>query len=236
MTMTLADQMRLLSMVDVFDPLSSEEMEELARRAPDTHLQEGEVFLSPWERPAERLYVLKVGQVQIYEVNHHIGKETVLSVVDGGNIFGEMALTAQQMPGVYARATKPSVVSSLGRKDLERLILGNPEVGLRLVRRLSERLLESETRLAELIGKDVLGRLASTILRLADSEGVFTDEGTMVSGRYTNEQLGALIGAKRVAVSRAFKLLREAGAAEKKQRRIYVRDRKILERFAQGER
>jgi DNA-binding transcriptional regulator YhcF (GntR family) len=58
----------------------------------------------------------------------------------------------------------------------------------------------------------------------------------MVSGRYTNEQLGALIGAKRVAVSRAFKLLREAGAVETKQRRIYVRDREILERIAQGER
>jgi CRP/FNR family transcriptional regulator len=234
--MTLAEQMRLLAMVDIFEPLSPEELEDLARRAPDRHLQEGETFLSPTDR-AERLYVLKVGQAQIYEVDPHNGKESVLSVVEAGNIFGEMALTAQRMPGVYARATKPSVLSYIGRKDLERLILSNPEVGLRLVRRLSERLLETETRLAEFVSKDVPGRLASTILRLADREGVLTEEGTtMVSGRYTNEQLGALIGAKRVAVSRAFKLLREAGAVETKQRRIYVRDREILERIAQGER
>jgi CRP/FNR family transcriptional regulator, cyclic AMP receptor protein len=234
MAMTLAEQMRLLAMVDIFEPLSREELEELARRAPDRHLQEGETFLSSGDR-TERLYVLKVGQAQIYEVDPHNGKETVLSVVEAGNIFGEMALTAQRMPGVYARATKPSVLCSLGRKDLEYLILSNPDVGLRLVRRLSERLLEAETRLAEFVSKDVPGRLASTILRLADREGVFTDEGTMVSGRYTNEQLGTLIGAKRVAVSRAFKLLREAGAVETKQRRIYVRDREILERIAQGE-
>jgi CRP/FNR family transcriptional regulator, cyclic AMP receptor protein len=235
MAMMLAEQMRLLAMVDVFEPLSPTELEELARRAPDTHLKEGEDFLRPWER-GERLYVLKVGQAQIYEVDPHNGKESVLSVVEQGNIFGEMALTAQRMPGVYARATKPSVVSSLGRKDLEQLILSNPEVGLRLVRRLSERLLEAETRLAELISKDVPGRLASTILRLADREGVRTEEGTMISGRYTNEQLGSLIGASRVAVSRAFKAFREAGAVEVERRRIYIRNREILERIAQRKR
>jgi CRP/FNR family transcriptional regulator len=165
-------------------------------------------------------------------VGPHNGKESVLSVVEAANIFGEMALTAQRITGVWARATKPSVVSSLGRKDLERLILSNPEVGLRLVRRLSERLLEAETRLAEFVSKDVAGRLASTILRLADGEGVLTEEGTLVSGRYTNERLGSMIGAKRVAVSRAFKLLRKAGAVEVRRRRIYVKDREVLERIA----
>jgi CRP-like cAMP-binding protein len=233
--MTLGEQMRLLAMVDIFEPLSPEELEDLARRAPDTHLQEGEVFVAPLEH-GERLYVLKVGQAQIYEVDPHNGKETMLSMVEAGQIFGEMALTAQRrMPGVYAKATKPSVVCSLRRKDLEYIILSNPEVGLRLVRRLSEQLLEAETRLAEFTNKDVVGRLASTILRLVDREGVLTEDGTMISGRYTNEQLGAMIGAKHVAVSRALKFLREAGAAEKKQRRIYVRDRQILERIAQGE-
>src|SRR5919107_1033135 len=188
MAMTLGEQMRLLSVVDVFEPLSQEELEELARRAPDTHLPEGEVFLAPLEH-GERLYVLKVGQAQIYEVDPHNGKETMLSIVEAGQIFGEMALTAQRrMPGVYAKATKPSVVCSLRRKD-------------------------------------VVGRLASTILRLVGREGVLTEDGTMISGRYTNERLGAMIGAKHVAVSRALKFLREAGAAEKKQRRVYVRDR-----------
>jgi len=52
--MTLGEQMRLLAMVDIFEPLSPEELEELARRAPDTHLQEGEVFLAPLEH-SERL-------------------------------------------------------------------------------------------------------------------------------------------------------------------------------------
>jgi CRP/FNR family transcriptional regulator, cyclic AMP receptor protein len=232
--MPLREQIRLLSMVDVFEPLSEEELEALSRRAPDTHVQEGEVFLRPWDR-AERLYVLKRGRVELYEVNGR-GEELTLSLVEGGNIFGEMALTGQQLSdNIYARALEPSVVCFLGRKDLEQLILSNPEVGLRLVRRLSERLREAELRLAEITRKDVRARLASLILRLVSKEGVRTAEGIRLATRYTHQGLGAMIGAKRVAVSRALSRLRAAGAVEVKQRHIYLRDQETLERIASEE-
>jgi DNA-binding transcriptional regulator YhcF (GntR family) len=47
--------------------------------------------------------------------------------------------------------------------------------------------------------------------------------------------LGTMIGAKRVAVTRAFKCLREAGAVDV-QRRIQVKDIDALERIAEEER
>ncbi len=50
MTMALDEQVRLLSLVDVLEPLSREVLEELGRRAPDTHLREGEIFLKRLER------------------------------------------------------------------------------------------------------------------------------------------------------------------------------------------
>ena len=234
MQMPLREQIRLLSMVDVFEPLSQEGLDALARRAPDTYVQEGEVFLRPWDQ-GERLYVLKRGRAQLYEVNDK-GEELIFSVVEGGNIFGEMALSGQQLSNnLYARALEPSVVCFLRRRDLEQLILGSPEVGLRLVRRLSEQLREAELRLAELTRKDVLARLANLILRLISKEGVMTAEGIRLATRYTHVGLGAMIGAKRVAVSRALGRLREAGAVEVKERHIYLKDRNALERIASEE-
>ena len=47
MPMTMQRQVRLLSMVDVLGPLSPEELEDLAKRVPDTHLEEGGVLYSP---------------------------------------------------------------------------------------------------------------------------------------------------------------------------------------------
>ncbi len=230
MKITLGEQVRLLSMVDVFEPLSPEELEEIGRRAPDVFLDEGKVFVAPWDA-GERLFVLKRGRVQVYEVTPE-GEEITLSVVEGGNMFGQMALTGQELSGVYARAMVPSVICSLTRRDLEQIILNHPEVGLRLVRHLSRQLREAETQMADLIHKGVPARLASLIVRLVESEGVMTKEGAMVASRYTHERLGTMIGAKRVAVTRAFNILRQEGAVELKQRHIYIRDMKTLKRIA----
>lgn len=230
MPMPLHEQMRLLSMVEVLEALSPEELKELGRRAPDTFLDQGEIFIMPQEE-GERLFVLKKGRAQVYQIDPN-GEEITLSVIEGGNIFGEMALTGQSLSGVYARALEPSVVCSLRRADIERIILSHPEVGLRLVRRLSERLRETEIRLAEIVNKSVLARLAGLILRLADREGVMTKEGIMVPTRYTHERLGTMIAAKRVAVTRAFNHLRQAGAVEVRQRHIHIKDREALKRIA----
>ena len=171
----LEEEVRLLSMVDVLEPLSEEELEELARRAPDTNLEQGEIFYTPDER-GEKLFLLKKGRVRVYRVDPE-GQELTLSVAEGGTILGEMALTGQHLPQLYLQALDPSLVVTLKRRDLEHLILANPEVGLRLMRLLSERLYEAETRLAELTHKEVPARLASLILRLVESEGVMTRGG-----------------------------------------------------------
>jgi CRP-like cAMP-binding protein len=199
MPMSLKEEIRFLSMVDILGPLSDEQMEDLAKRAPDTFLEEGDVLYSP-EEGVERLFILKEGKVQCYQVNGE-GEEIILSVIEGGNIFGEMVLTGQSLKGLYVRALTASTVVSLRREDLERLILNTPEVGLRLVRELAERLRDSETRYADIVNKDVPGRLATQILVLVDSEGVVSREGYRIPTYYTHEQLGSMIGCKRVAVT-----------------------------------
>jgi CRP/FNR family transcriptional regulator, cyclic AMP receptor protein len=47
--------------------------------------------------------------------------------------------------------------------------------------------------------------------------------------RYTHKELGSMIGAKRVATTRALKKLREQGAVESKYGHIYVTDQESLE-------
>src|SRR5215211_102294 len=214
MPMSLKEEIRFLSMVDILGPLSDEEMEDLAKRAPDTFLEQADVLYSP-EDGTERLFILKKGKVQLYEVGDD-GNEITLSVVEEGSVFGEMALTGQSLHGLYVRALTPSTVVSLRREDLEHLIMKKPQVVLRLVRELAQRLHDSEARYADLVGKDVPARLATQILTLVDSEGVVSSESYCIPTHYTHEQLGTMIGCKRVAVTRAFRKLEEGGAVELK--------------------
>jgi CRP/FNR family transcriptional regulator, cyclic AMP receptor protein len=232
MPMSLQEQICLLSMVDILGPLSDEEMEDLAKRTPDTFLEQGDVLYSP-KASTERLFILKEGRVQVYEVDRG-GEEITLSVVEDGNVFGEMALTGQSLEGLYVRALTPSTVVSLRREELEKLIMNKPEVGMRLVRELAEKLHASEARYADIIGKDVPARLATLILQLVDSEGVVSSESYRIPTRYTHEQLASMIGCKRVAVSRAFSRLKVVGAVQLKERHIIVKNLDALEDLAKA--
>jgi CRP/FNR family transcriptional regulator, cyclic AMP receptor protein len=232
MSMSLKEEIRLLSMVDILGPLSDEEMEDLAKRSPDTFLEQDDILYSP-KNGTERLFILRKGRVQLYEIDQ-TGEEITLSVVEDGNVFGEMALTGQSLSGLYVRALTPSTVVSLRREELERLIMNKPEVGLRLIRDLAEKLHASEARYAGIIGKDVPARLATLILTLVDSEGVMSSESYRVPTHYTHEQLASMIGCKRVAVTRAFRKLEDGGAVQLKDRRIVVKDRDALKDLAEA--
>ncbi len=225
------EKIRLLSMVDVLEPLSEEELQEFGRRVPDTHVEQGQIFFTPGDR-SEALFMLKKGRVRIYRVTPD-GWEFTLAVVEAGTMFGEMALTAQRMRQAYAQAIEPSDICILKNTDLERLVRGNPEVGIKMIRVLSERLRLCETRLEDVTLKEVPARLASLILQLAASEGIMTHEGPQIPTHYTHRQIATMIGSSRETVTRAFTKLRRAGAVELKDRHIYVKDTEALKHAAE---
>src|ERR671916_920653 len=223
------ERIRLLSMVDVFEPLSAEEIGRLDERLPDARLEAGDIFYSP-DDPSEKVFILRRGKVRIYKLADD-GREFTLAVVDAGTMFGEMTLTAQHLQGAYAQAMEPSEVSMMLREDFERLILEKPQVGLQIAHLLSERLRRYEIRLEDLTLKDIPTRLASMILLLAEAEGVVTSEGYVrVPTHYTHQQLGTMIGTTREAVSRAFGVLQEENIVELRRRIIYVKSLEALKR------
>jgi len=229
---SLEEEVKLLSMVDILEPLSEEELEELAHRCPDRRIEEGELLYTPGDA-SERLFILKRGKVRIYRAAE--GAEITLAVVDEGTVFGEMALTGQHLREAYAQAMQPSLALSMGRDDLEHVISKNPKVGLRVAQLLSERLHLYENRLEDLTLKQVPARLAGLLLRLCESEGVMTaDKQIRIPSHYTHEHLGTMIGAKREAVSRAFGHLQDLGAVQVLRRRIYLADIEALEGAADG--
>ena len=224
-------RIRLLSLVDIFEPLSEQEIEQLNGQLSDVHLEPNEIFYTPQDR-SERLFVLWKGRVRIYRTTDG-GREFTLATVEAGTVFGEMALTAQQLQEAYAQAMEPSELSVMRREDLERLMLEKPEVGLQITHLLSERLRRYETRLEDITLKGVTARLASLLVLLLESEGVVTgDHSLKIPTHYTHQHLGTMVGANREAVTRAFGHLQDRGLVELRRRFIYVPDAEALRRRA----
>lgn len=202
MTMDKERQVKLLSLVDVLEPLSEEELEDLAERCPDIHLNGREDFYRP-EKHDAGLFLIKEGRVRVCTYTAS-GEQTTLELLGSGNVLWARRLEALHAHTVHVQAVEPSVVAFMSRDELDRFILRKPEVGLRMMDLLAERLGSTSERMAEVAHKKVLSRLASQILRLLESEGVVNSAGHYrLPSAYTHEELGSMIGAKRVAVTRA---------------------------------
>jgi CRP/FNR family cyclic AMP-dependent transcriptional regulator len=216
-------------LVDVLEPLSTEEKDWLAQRTIERSFQKGNTVYAPGDA-SEVVFLLLAGRIRLYGMARE--QELTYEMLQAGTVFGVASLM-ERTQDEYAMALGPSRVGLVGLNTFWRLVRQNPEVNARLVKLLGERLRLSRSRTTNIALKEVPARLASLILDLIQSEGVVTREGNYkVPCHYTHEQLASMIGAKRVAVTRAFGKLQDAGCVRLWRRQIYVVDLAALRQFA----
>jgi CRP/FNR family transcriptional regulator, cyclic AMP receptor protein len=228
------EQGQALAEVDILALLPPEEIERFALLSASVQLGAGETFALDEERRA--ILLLASGRVRVHEPNA-AGPGLTISMVEAPTIVTQTGFAARPSRAVVVEALEPSVLRVLDVEDFEDLVHRNPEVGVKMIRLLSERLAACEVRLSDLVRKEVPARLASLILRLSERQGIATTNGShMIPARYTHQQLASMVGSNREAVTRAFRKLRDAGAVGITGRRVYVTDAHALERLANAER
>jgi CRP/FNR family transcriptional regulator len=222
---------RLVSGVDLFAPLSLERIEKIAQGIPSRDYGGGEHVFTPAYR-GNIFFLLLDGRVRVYRLE--AGREFTISVLEAGEMFGEAAFTSREGMDTYAQAISPSRIAFMTCSVFHGLIRREPELGIRAVELLSERLSFYEQRIADIALKKVPARLASVILQLVEQDGIVTgDDRYRILTRYTHEELATMIGAKRVAVTGAMKELREVGAVGQAGRHLVVENTAVLQRIAQ---
>src|SRR5215204_6826483 len=220
--------------VDVFRDLPPSEVEYLATRCPIVHLGQKE-GLAPLEERRGVLLLLG-GRVRVHEQAFGTHGLT-FSVAEGATLVVQTGPERRSSRALRVEALEPSTLSVVGWEDFEELVSRNPEVGLRTIQLLGERLEAYEGRLSDLVRKEVPARLAGLLLRLCEREDAMAGNGgRRIATRYTHRQLASMVGSNREAVTRAFGVLRKAGAVETNDRQIYVTDADTLERLAEAAR
>jgi CRP/FNR family transcriptional regulator, cyclic AMP receptor protein len=222
-------EVKLLSLVDVLEPLSEDELEEVSTRCPSFSLDAGQEFYASSEHDGG-LFLLEEGHVVIYKMTSS-GRQITFAVHSAGTV-----LPAQTLQGLSAKAIESSVLAFMSREDLEYFLRRKPQMGLRLMDLLAGNLRLMDARISDVIHKQVSARLASLIAWLIEEEGIVDGSGDrVIPYPYTHEQLGTIIGARRVAVTLAFRALQDEGVVELRRRRIYVKDPNLLQRIAEQE-
>ena len=224
------ERARLLSMVDVFEPLTPDQTDLLAQRTLERAFEKGDTVYVPGGA-SEAVFVLLTGRIRLYGMVAG-GQELTFEVVRASTMFG-IASLMERTHDEYAMALEPSRVGVVGLNDFWHLVRRNPEVNARLVKVLGDQLRQARGRMADIALKETPARLASLILDLVQGEGVVTREGHYkIATHYTHEQLAAMIGANRGSVTRAFTKLQDSGCVRLFRRQIYVVGLEALKRRA----
>jgi CRP-like cAMP-binding protein len=196
--MTISSTLRT---VPLFSKLRDSDIELLAGMIKQRDYPKNRVILFSYD-PCDALYIVLYGQVKVMLIAED-GREVVLSLVDGGDFFGESALMDDEPYSASAIAVADSRLLILHRDDFRRCITDMPGMSFGLLRELCGRLREADHKIGSLMLLDVSGRVSSLLLELAARSG----DDDRIRELPTHQVIAQMVGSSRETVSRTISAL-----------------------------
>jgi CRP/FNR family cyclic AMP-dependent transcriptional regulator len=209
------DVASLLAGVSLFAGLSAEDLEVIAASASRKRYRRHTVVMEKGDESSS-LYVLLSGKVKVYICDRE-GKELVLNVLEPGAHLGELALLGGIGRTASVMTQEDSEFLVISKQDFVNCLAKNPQLNLDLIRHLVEQIQTLTERVGTLVLCDVYGRLSSTLKDLAREE-----DGRLITGRLTQQDLARMVGSSREMVSRIFTELKKGGYIEIENKRIIL--------------
>jgi len=209
----------LLSTVEFFKDFEGEALNDLVAAAERRSFNRGGVLFTEGDDGTE-LFVVSSGRIAI--ANRSVdGRESVMALMERGDLFGEMSLFDGLPRSAEARALEPSDVLAIPFAPLRDIYKAKPELLWNVVEMLAVRLRNTDEQLADSVFLDVTGRTAKRLLELAGEEDEF-------SLPITQEELAGMVGASRERVNKAIASFLRPAWIEQPGRRHRITNREQL--------
>jgi CRP/FNR family transcriptional regulator, cyclic AMP receptor protein len=208
-----------LARTDFFADADPEALRSVAAAGTEHHLIRGDVLFNEGD-PPDALYLVLRGRLAIAIANPIDRRESVVALMENGDLFGEMGMLDEGPRSAMARALEPTTVLSIPYDRVLTLFDENPKLLWNVTRLLAQRIRTTDEALADSVFLDVTGRTAKRLLELADGSDEFLLP-------VTQEELAGMVGASRERVNKAIASFIRLGWLEQHDRsyRITQRDR-----------
>jgi CRP-like cAMP-binding protein len=219
-----------LRKVPLLGDMSSDAVSHLAEQVEMKEIRRRQVIYLPGD-PGAAVYLVNGGRVKVSKVTRD-GKELTLAYRGPGEIFGEACLIDGGPREEMAEAMENALVTEIQRAEFERLLTTQPMLGYRMTKVLAQRRREVESKIENLVFKDVNSKLAELLLRLAEEYGVDDARGTLVALKITHQEMANLIGSTRETVSLTLAQFKRKGLIQTEGRKVIIADREGLRALA----
>lgn len=201
----------------LFPVLTRDEIDYLASKGVHKRYPKNSVLICEGD-DSDSLYVLLDGKVKIYAGDDY-GKEVVINIQGPGELFGEVAMIGKIPRSASVMAIEPVEIAFLSRVKFEACLLDRPELAVKFLGLLVERVRSLTDMTKNLALNDVYGRIAYTLNKLVEE----VEDEKIIRIRLTHQDIASMVGSSREMVSRIMKDLTTGGYIDSHDKHIVLK-------------
>ena len=206
--MSMLSNLDLIRRVPLFSMLTNDQARAVADGVVKRRYRRGELVVEQGKK-SNALFILLNGRARVLTADSR-GREVILAVLEAGDYVGEMSLIDNKPHSATVRCEVQCDMLILGRTEFARCLPENSSLSYAIMRGLVTRLRSADRQIESLALLDVYGRVARTLLDMAEEvEGQH-----VIRGKVSRQDMAKVVGASREMVSRVMKDLEERGVIE----------------------
>jgi CRP-like cAMP-binding protein len=216
----------ILKNIPLFSELNERDLKKIVQVASKQRYHKDNIILIE-EEIGSTMFVILGGRVKISRISDD-GREVILSILSDGDFFGEMSLLDGHTRSANVTAIEDSELLVIRREEFLQMLRDYPQIAINLLKELAQRIRKSDEHIKSLSLQDATGRVASTLLRIAEDSGLFRRGQVEIAELPLQQDLANMAGTSRETISRVIKSLSEDGFLKKQGGKIIILD---YERF-----
>jgi CRP-like cAMP-binding protein len=231
-TCTPQRRLELLAQVPFFVSLAPADIADINRSFQTRSFEAGDLIYAAGDE-ARRLYVVLSGKVKL--VRHTLaGQDVLLDLLAPGEFFGTLSALGEVEYPDTARAQTACCAISIESEAFQAVMQRYPPVTLAVLDIVRGRLRSAHDVIGRLSAQPVEGRIAATILALANRMGEPQPGRILIQAPISRQDLADMAGTTLESASRVVSQLRKEGLIESGRQWIAILDRERLESLAEG--
>jgi CRP-like cAMP-binding protein len=222
---------RGLTNIDLLSDLSEEEIQTLEKTVRWRSYKAGEQIM---DRSSDNRDVFMVvdGAVRIVNFSRS-GREVAYAIVSAGGYFGELAAIDGEPRSATVVAVKPSQVATISPSSFLDLMSRHPAVLLTVIRRLAKIVRTCDDRIMDLSTLGAVQRVYLELLRMCKPDAAGAGF-WVIYPMPAHKEIAGRASTTRETVARVISHLTHENVVEKRDKVLYIQDKKRLEELAEA--
>lgn len=141
---------------------------------------------------AEYVYLVREGRVKLFRQTED-GRETIVTILGPGDVFGEFVFGETVCHSVYAEAFGPALICILPSRRFLQLLMTEPEIAVRILTNVGRRLSRSAFFIENLSTYNIRLRFAKLLMCLVEEHGKDQLTDVALNLKLTHQDLANMI-------------------------------------------